>query len=98
MSRALARNYPLVLQFIQTMAKESKNRRSPSSDLAKLMQRMEGHFFHRIAGPSLSQSYSHVSFFIVHDAVYVPCRYKWLVEGVFPEALEQHLGWPGQWS
>jgi hypothetical protein len=97
-SRSLARNYPLVLQFIQTMAKESKNRNRPSSDLAKLMQRMEGHFFHRIAGPSLSQSYPHVSFFIVHDAVYVPCRYKWLVEGVFPEALEQHLGWPGQWS
>ena len=96
-SRALARNYPLVLQFIQTMAKESKNRRSPSSDLAKLMQRMEGHFFHHILAPSLFRSFPDMCFFIVHDAVYVPQRYQWLITDAVAIELEAHLGWPGQW-
>ena len=96
-SRALARNYPLVLQFIQTMAKESKNRRSPSSDLAKLMQRMEGHFFHRVLGPTIAALEPQLPFYIVHDAIYVPQKHAPQVQSQCEDRLAQHLGWFGRW-
>lgn len=54
MSRSLAKNYPLVLHFSQTFAGESRNQKRPSGDLARLLQKMEGHFLHRILANAIA--------------------------------------------
>ena len=63
--------YPSVYDFIVQCAEESKKKRR-SSDLAILMQKYEGFFFHQALQGALKGLLDGDGYAIIHDAFYLP--------------------------
>ena len=95
---ALARNYPMVLDFIKQFAKECSNRNRPSQDLSIFLQKSEAHFFHQRLREGLKKSLGKMPYFIVHDAVYVPENKSVEVQELCERALTKYLGFEGRWE
>ena len=95
---ALARNYPLALDFIKQFAQECSNRRKPSQDLSIFLQRSEAYFFHQKLRGALSEALEALPYFIVHDAVYVPENKADEVLKVCKDALKRYTGFEGRWE
>ena len=64
-------NYPSVYDFLVQCAQESTPRKR-SQGLAVLMQKYEGHFFHRVLQDGLKEALEGCGCVIIHDAVFVP--------------------------
>lgn len=62
---------PTVYQFNKECARQSKERKKKSRDLALLLQRTESKFFHEILPPFIKMQ-KKVNYFIVHDGIYAP--------------------------
>ena len=63
--------YPSVYDFLVQCAQESSSRKR-SQGLAVLMQKYEGHFFHRVLQDGLKEFLEGCGYVIIHDAVFVP--------------------------
>lgn len=95
---ALARNYPMALDFIKQFADECLNRNRPSQDLSVFLQRSEAYFFHQRLREGLQQSFGKMPYFIVHDAVYVPENKSEEVVIMCKNALFSFMGLEGRWE
>ncbi len=95
---ALARNYPMVLDFIKQFTQECSNRNRPSQDLSIFLQRSEAYFFHQRLREGLKKSFGKMPYFIVHDAVYVPENKSVEVQELCERALKKYLGFEGRWE
>lgn len=63
--------YPVAYDFLVQCAQESTSKRR-SQGLAILMQKYEGHFFHRVLQEGLKEALEGCGYVIIHDAVFVP--------------------------
>ena len=63
--------YPTAYDFLVQCAQESISKRR-SQGLAILMQKYEGHFFHRVLQEGLKEALEVYGYVIIHDAVFVP--------------------------
>ncbi len=63
--------YPSVYDFLVQCAQESTSKKR-SQGLAILMQKYEGHFFHRVLQEGLKEALEGCGYVIIHDAVFVP--------------------------
>ena len=72
--------YPSVYDFLVQCARESTSKKR-SQGLAILMQKYEGHFFHRVLQEGLKEALEGCGYVIIHDAVFVP-------QGKAPSALQ----------
>ena len=63
--------YPSVYDFLVQCAQESTSKKR-SQRLAILMQRYEGHFFHRVLQEGLKEVLVGCGYVTIHDAVFVP--------------------------
>jgi hypothetical protein len=96
--RALLReHYPSVYAFLLQCAEES-GIKSRSSDLAKLLQSMEGHFFHQVLQRALNKRFPDLGYYIVHDAFYVPQKHSDEVKELFKACSEKMFGVPVKWG
>ena len=81
--------YPSVYDFLVQCAQESSSRKR-SQGLAVLMQKYEGHFFHRVLQESLKEVLEGCGYVIIHDAVFVP-------ENKAQEALQKSKKAASEW-
>ena len=95
---ALARNYPMVLDFIKQFADECLNRNRPSQDLSIFLQSSEAYFFHQRLREGLKNLFGAMPYFIVHDAVYVPENKSAEVLELCSRVLSGYLGFEGRWE
>ena len=63
--------YPTAYDFLVQCAQESTSKKR-SQGLAILMQKYEGHFFHRVLQEGLKEALEGCGYVIIHDAVFVP--------------------------
>ena len=68
------KEYPTVMEFIQWF-NDTSTRKKRSSELAILLQELEGSFFNGHVGAELERLLPECGFFIVYDALFVPERY-----------------------
>ena len=81
--------YPSVYDFLVQCAQESSSR-TRSQGLAVLMQKYEGHFFHRVLQEGLKEVLKGCGYVIIHDAVFVP-------ESKAQEALQKAKKAASEW-
>ena len=62
------------MEFIQWF-NDTSTRNKRSSELAVLLQELEGSFFNAHVAAEMEQRLPHCGFFIVYDAMFVPERY-----------------------
>ena len=89
--------YGPVMDFIKQIADECAKRKadgsfSKSSCLAKLLQNLEGYFFHHLIRQQLHEDLKELGYFIVHDAIYVDSNKGERVRGLLNKLTEQHYG------
>ena len=87
----LLENYPTVYSFLVQCAQESSSKKR-SRDLAILMQKYEGHFFHRVLQEGLKEVLEGCGYVIIHDAVFVP---ESKAEEALQVAKKEALDWFG---
>ena len=63
--------YPSVYDFLVQCAQESTSKKR-SQGLAVLMQKYEGHFFHRVLQESLNEVLEGCGYVVIHDAICLP--------------------------
>ena len=66
--------YPTIMEFIQWF-NDTSTRNKRSSELAVLLQELEGSFFNAHVAAEMEQRLPHCGFFIVYDAMFVHERY-----------------------
>ena len=81
--------YPSVYDFLVQCAQESSSRKR-SQGLAVLMQKHEGHFFHRVLQNGLKEVLKGCGHVTIHDAVFVP-------ESKAQEALQKAKEAASEW-
>jgi hypothetical protein len=90
-------HYGPVMDFIRQIADECPKRKvdgsySKSSCLAKLLQNLEGFFFHHLIREQLGKEIKALGYFIVHDALYVDSNKEEQVRGLLNKVTEKHFG------
>ena len=86
--------YPSIYDFIVQCADESKKKRR-SSDLAILMQKYEGFFFHQVLQGALNGLLEGDGYAIIHDAFYVPESKEKEARQIMQETAEKWFGVKG---
>jgi hypothetical protein len=93
LAKAFNESYYHVTKFLELLTEESSAQKK-SRDLARLVQKYEGHFFHFIALDLLEAQFPNRTFYVVHDSIGIP---EDIVEDalrLLNEALGKHLGLP----
>jgi len=70
-----AKTYYTVYEFCRICALQSKEGKKKSRDLALLLQQTESKFFHELL-PAVLKEHEPFNYFVVHDAIYVPQKYR----------------------
>lgn len=83
--------YPTAYDFLVQCAQESTSKKR-SQGLAILMQKYEGHFFHRVLQEGLKEALEGCGYVIIHDAVFVP---ESKAEEALQVAKKEALDWFG---
>lgn len=86
--------YPTVYSFLLQCAQESTSNKR-SRDLAILMQKYEGYFFHRVLQPALKEVLDGSGYAIIHDAFYLPESKREEAVEVMNEEAFKFFGCPG---
>ena len=90
----LMETYPTVYSFLFRCSNESTSNKR-SRDLALLMQKYEGHFFHRVLQTALKQVLDGFGYAIIHDAFYLPASKREEAVGVMNAEAMKFFGCAG---
>ena len=83
--------YPSVYNFLVQFTDES-NKKKRSSDLAILMQKYEGFFFHQVLQKALESLLEGEGYTIIHDAFYLPESQEKEARKIMQETAEKWFG------
>ncbi len=86
-----AKTYYTVYEFCRICALQSKERKKKSRDLALLLQQTESKFFHELL-PAVLTELEPFNHFVVHDAIYVPQKYRKAVVNMCNELALEFFG------
>ena len=83
--------YPTVYAFNKECARQSKEVKRKSRDLALLLQKAESTFFHELV-PNYLPSNTQFNYLVVHDAIYSPKDYTYAIYIACRDASKKYFG------